>query len=248
MTMTTSRTVTLTSTSDIVSLRTLTDTAAVNGRVATTTFDAPSRTLTAISAAGRRSSLVVDDATGVPTQLGDLAPISYTYNSRGRMISATQAGLMTSLSYGSDGFLDSVSDAAGRTMGSSKIPTGALKPRHCQMGASSASPTTPTATSSAARRRAAGAHIRVHTTRRNVDVHTTGGGGRDERDPQRRQRGPAPGVDIPDGQATQFQYDASGRLSLLDLAGGSELRLRRAAGRLGRCDRHELGDHPDLCL
>jgi len=235
LTMTTRRTVTLTSTGDIVSLRTLTDTATMNGRVAVTTFDAPSRTLEVTSAAGRRSSVVADQR-GRPVhgQVGDLAPTSYTYDARGRLASATQAGRVSSLSYGSDGFLTNVTDAAGRTMSLAKDANGRVTAQTLPDGrvvrfAYDAS-------GNVTRRTPPGRteHTFEFTPRDELSTYTPPVVGVEnnavhsaynaDRQPLR--------VDHPDGHAMQFQYDSAGRVSLVDFATGQRTYGYDPAGRM----------------
>src|SRR5204863_2870283 len=115
-TTTAQRTVTLGAPNDPLSLRTETDTLSINGRVFTATFDAPTRTLTSTSAAGRRNTVALDDhARPVQKQFGDLAPVTYTYDPRGRLATITQGGRVTSFTYGADGFPATITDASGRT-------------------------------------------------------------------------------------------------------------------------------------
>src|SRR5205823_3639305 len=88
LTTTAQRTVTLSVRQDVLSLRTQTDTVSINGRVSTSTFDAPSRTSTSTSAGGRPSHVVVDDhGRPVQAQIGDLTPLTYAYDTRGRVVS-----------------------------------------------------------------------------------------------------------------------------------------------------------------
>jgi len=61
LTTTTQRAVTLADPGDPLSLRTLTDTVTINGRVFTTVFDAATRTLTRTTPEGRRYSVVADE-------------------------------------------------------------------------------------------------------------------------------------------------------------------------------------------
>jgi len=90
-TTTTTRTVTLATPSDLLSLRTMNETTTINGRASTLAYDAATRTFTGTSPASRRTTAVLD-ARGrvVQEQLGDLEAISYMYDSQGRLASAAQ--------------------------------------------------------------------------------------------------------------------------------------------------------------
>src|SRR5262249_50511487 len=110
-TATVQRTVALGVANDPLSLRTQTDTFAINGRASIATFDAPSRTLTIPSAAGRRSTMVLDDrARPVRRQFGDLEAIALTYDGRGRLATTARGSRITSFAYGGDGFLSRLTD------------------------------------------------------------------------------------------------------------------------------------------
>ncbi len=102
-----------------LSLVTLTDSATLNGRTATSVYDAANRRETTTSAAGR-SSIQEIDAKGhtTLTQIGDLAPISYAYDSHGRLQDLTQGSgaeaRITTFGYDGNGYLSSITDALGR--------------------------------------------------------------------------------------------------------------------------------------
>ncbi len=117
-----SRAVTLSDPDDPLSLLSQTDTLVLNGRTATSSFDAGTRTFTNTSAAGRQTVTTVD-AQGrvVQTQVSGLAPISLTYDARGRLASIVQgsgapARTMT-FSYDPNGYLAGILDALNRSLG-----------------------------------------------------------------------------------------------------------------------------------
>src|SRR5207253_4026390 len=90
-TVTSSRTVTLSDpTAPATALQTLTDTFIVNGRTYTNTFVAAGHTITTTSPTGRKSITTLDTrGRVVQQQYGGLAPITYTFESRGRLSSVT---------------------------------------------------------------------------------------------------------------------------------------------------------------
>jgi RHS repeat-associated protein len=229
------RAVTLGAVNDPLSLRTQTDTLSVNGRASITTFDAPSRTLTTTSPAGRRSTMVLDDrARPVQRQFGDLEATALTYDSRGRLATMTQGGRITTFTYDGDGFLTSLTDASGRTLAFTKdadgrvtqetLPDGRVVRFAYDLNGNLTTLTPPGrsdytfsytlrdqfATSIAP---AVGAEIDEDQYSYDTD-----------RQPLRATRA--------DGQAVQFQYDTAGRLSLMGLVSGDRGYSYDAANRV----------------
>lgn len=113
------RTVTLDAPEDPLSLSSLTQALTINERVYSLVYSAASRTLTVTSPEGRETSAAVD-ALGrvVELQVGDLEPSRVEYDGEGRLGRITRgAGAdarTTSLTYESDGYLQSITDALGR--------------------------------------------------------------------------------------------------------------------------------------
>ena len=221
LTATARRTVTLAAANDLFSLRTLTDTFSLNDRVAITVFDAPSRTLTSTSATGVQSRVVVDDrARPIEMQFGDLSPISYAYDTRGRLTSSTQADRMASVRYGDDGLPSSTTDPLGRTLRVRRdadgqiteltLPDGRLVRYAYDLDGNVSAVTPPERTE----------HLLAYTPRDEVASYVPPlVGTADERvgftyDADRQPLR----VDRADGQGARFQYDAAGRLSLIGLA------------------------------
>jgi RHS repeat-associated protein len=104
---------------DPLSLVGLTETVRINGRSATSRYDAASRTLTLASPAGRRSVQVFDpQGRLLRSQLPGLAPEQRVYDERGRLLSITQGegslARSTRYSYNEAGQLASVLDPLGR--------------------------------------------------------------------------------------------------------------------------------------
>lgn len=121
-TTTVTRNVSLADPKNLLSLVSQTDQITVNGRLYTSLYDAGLKQFTRTSPLGR-SSLTQTDSQGriVFRQAPGVAPASYAYDTRGRLQSVTQgtgadARLLT-LAYNAQGFLGSITDALGRTMG-----------------------------------------------------------------------------------------------------------------------------------
>jgi RHS repeat-associated protein len=100
---------------DPLLLLTQTDTIAVNGKTTTTVYQSADRTKVTTSPAGRETTVVVDQQ-GRPVNLSveGVEPIRVTYDDDGRVESVAQgAGAeerVTTYSYGTDGFLESMLD------------------------------------------------------------------------------------------------------------------------------------------
>ncbi|MGC9967116.1 MAG: PKD domain-containing protein, partial [Syntrophobacteraceae bacterium] len=117
-----SRTVTLSDPLNPFSLTSQTDTVSINGRTYQRTFDGSARTFSMISPEGRQGTSTID-ALGkiVSSQVSGLAPTGYAYDSRGRL-SAVTAGTgtdtrTTTLGYNANGFLSTLTDPLGRSLG-----------------------------------------------------------------------------------------------------------------------------------
>ncbi|WP_295433562.1 PKD domain-containing protein [uncultured Thiodictyon sp.] len=128
-TVATVRTATLTNPNDPLSLVTLTDRVTTNGRASTSIYTAATRTTTSTSAASRVST-TVSDALGRPTQTqtAGLAPVAYTYDTRGRLWTVTQGtgaeARAVTFAYDTDGTLAGITDALGRSAGFAYDPAG----------------------------------------------------------------------------------------------------------------------------
>ena len=111
------RSVQLANPQDPLSVQLLTDTISVNGRVFQSTWDADSRIVTTLSPAGRKA-VTTYNALGQPVahKVGDLAPTTFAYDSRGRLLEASRGTRTTTFSYDSSGWLSSVTNALGLSM------------------------------------------------------------------------------------------------------------------------------------
>ncbi len=129
----TSRTATQSDPNDLLSLVTQTETTTLNGRAYTHVFDRAALTRAASSPLGRSITTTVDPQ-GRPVQraIPGLAPVALAYDIRGRLVSVVQSdgteARSASLSYyasgPSQGYLESLSDALGRTRSFEYDPAG----------------------------------------------------------------------------------------------------------------------------
>jgi RHS repeat-associated protein len=121
-TLTTARTAILSDSNNPLSLTQLTDTVTLNGRTATSVYDAATRAATATSAAGRISSAALDNlGRVVQSQVTGLLRVNTAYDLRGRLESVVQgtgADQRTlSFAYNPQGYLETVTDPLGRAVG-----------------------------------------------------------------------------------------------------------------------------------
>lgn len=112
-------TVTLADATNPLSLTQTVDTVAINGRTYVSTFAAANRTITSRTPQGRQSVITLDEQ-GRPVleQVPGIDPVSYSYDARGRLTSATQgSGLnarTVTLGYDNNGYFERVTDPLGR--------------------------------------------------------------------------------------------------------------------------------------
>jgi RHS repeat-associated protein len=120
-TMTESRTASLTTPGDPLSLTTLTRNITVNGRTTTSVFDRASLQITETSPAGRQRVVSLDSQGRiVGEQITGLEPSTFTYDARGRLVGITQGNgataRTTTMAYNAQGFLDSLADPLSRSV------------------------------------------------------------------------------------------------------------------------------------
>ena len=114
-----SREVTLSDPNNPLSLLASTDTTTINGRTYTTTYDATTDEQVVTSPEGREV-ITTFDPQGRPEtiQVGNLAPVQFGYDTRGRLVSTAQSDGVTSrsmgITYDTEGFVGSVTDSLGR--------------------------------------------------------------------------------------------------------------------------------------
>jgi RHS repeat-associated protein len=111
-----SRTSTMMSSTDPLTLRTLLTQITVNGRTSSSTYDGVAKTITQTTSAGRQTVLSLDSF-GRVVQIAapGVQPVVLHYDSRGRNDTITQGTRVTTLAYDAAGFLHSVLDPAQHT-------------------------------------------------------------------------------------------------------------------------------------
>jgi RHS repeat-associated protein len=103
-----------------LSLTTLTETVTLNGKQTQDVYTASSRTHLTTSPAGRQLTTVLDEKSRpVSQQITGIAATGYAYDPRGRLMTITQGSgadaRTTTLAYGTDGYLASITDALNQT-------------------------------------------------------------------------------------------------------------------------------------
>ena len=130
-TLTTSRAVTLSDPTNLLSLATQTDTLVINGRTYTSAYTQATRLITTTTPAGRQSTVTLDvKGRVVQEQVAGLEPVTYEYDSLGRLSSITQGtggGARASiLAYNTKNELIGLTDSLNRTVGFGYNPAGRI--------------------------------------------------------------------------------------------------------------------------
>jgi RHS repeat-associated protein len=117
--LTSQSTAVLANASDPLSITTLTDTVTLNGRTATSVFDAATKTFTSTSPAARQSKAVIDNIGRLTqAQVTGILPVNNTYDLQGRPATIAQGSgvdeRLVSFTYNPQGYLDTVTDPIGR--------------------------------------------------------------------------------------------------------------------------------------
>jgi len=117
-TNTASRTVVLTDSSNPLSIQTVTETSALNGKSTSRVYNASQRTWTATSPVGRTTTSVIDTAGRTTrSQLPLVLPIDMSYDSHGRLRSTLQGTRSQLFAYdGTTGYLSGVTDPLSQTV------------------------------------------------------------------------------------------------------------------------------------
>ncbi|MEO5371598.1 MAG: hypothetical protein H7833_16130 [Magnetococcus sp. DMHC-1] len=123
------RTATLFDIDDKLSLNILTETSNINGRISSSLYNATTRTATLTTPAGRVTTHTIDPmGRPVMQHIAGLADLQYSYDPRGRLTQvSTGTGTdarKSTLAYGVDGYLASISDPLGRQTRYERDPVG----------------------------------------------------------------------------------------------------------------------------
>ncbi len=129
---TTTRTATVLDPQDPLSLQALQETVTVNGRTATRTFDAVQRRMTRTSPTGRPSVTSVDAfRRPVSIEVPGVAPVGFSYDSRGRLSAITQGTgeeqRTVGLTYSPEGWLSALTDPLLRTVSFERDAAGRVR-------------------------------------------------------------------------------------------------------------------------
>ena len=184
-----------------------------------------------------RQVVTTVDTQGRPleVQVGGLLPITYTYDTRGRLETANQGARSIQLTYDSAGFADSVTDPLDRTTTFAYDAVGRVVTQNLPGGR--------TVTLRLRRQRQpdvahpprpARSHLRPHARRPDLELRPAG---------RRRRRQPVrlrynldrqlTQVDRPDGESLTVDYDTAGRPEEPDHTGSHRrLRVRPVTGNL----------------
>jgi RHS repeat-associated protein len=116
---------------DPFSLVSLSGTATVDGRMTSSVYTAANKTLVMTSPEGRVSKLVIDNlGRVVSSQFGDMAPVTASYNILGQLETLTTStgdrSRVSSITYGADGFWNSITDPLGRTVSYTRDSAGRI--------------------------------------------------------------------------------------------------------------------------
>ena len=120
-TVTTQRAATLAQATNPLSLIALHQTVDINGRIYSGSYTSATRTFTHTTPTGRQRTIVIDhQGRPVRSQTAGQEPLTYTYDSRGRIVAAAQGsgpGARTAaLTYDSAGYLTGITDPLGRAV------------------------------------------------------------------------------------------------------------------------------------
>jgi RHS repeat-associated protein len=118
MTTTGSRTATLGTPGNPFSLTSQTDTKTLNGRTYTSAFTGSNKTYLDTSPAKRTATRIFDSLERISSvQIGALLPVTFAYDSHGRLSTITQSTRTTTLTYDANGFLAGSTDPMMLTTG-----------------------------------------------------------------------------------------------------------------------------------
>ncbi|CDI04394.1 exported hypothetical protein [Candidatus Competibacter denitrificans Run_A_D11] len=247
-TLTTERTVSLSNPQNLLSLTTLTDTATLNGRTATSIYTAATRTTVATSPAGRQRTAIVDTQGRITqAQVPGLATINTSYDSHGRPSAITQSsGSETrtlSFAYNPQGYLQTATDPLGRTVNyaydaAGRVTTQTL-PDGRQILYSYDANGNLTSLTPPGRTAHAFAYTPVDLTQQYTPPTVNAGNPSTvyayNADKQVTQ------ISRPDGQTLSFAYDSAGRLSTLTTPTGAYSYGYNTAGKLASLNAPDSG-------
>jgi RHS repeat-associated protein len=214
--LTSTRTASLSDPSNPLSLTSQTDTVIFNGRTATRTYNAATRTFTDTSPAGRQRTTTVDgQGRVVQQQQGNLTPTHFTYNSRGRLSARVQGGRSAALSYDAQGRLAALADPAARTVQFQYDAAGRVIRQTLPDGREITYTYDATGNVTSISPPGRPAHVFTYTPvnlEKDYTAPAVSGGGTQQTLYTYNADRQLTGITRPDGQGVQLHYDAGGRL------------------------------------
>jgi RHS repeat-associated protein len=234
------RSITLVDPANPLVLASLTDAITTSGgQVFISAYDAAAHSISSSLPTGRRSSVLLDGrGRPVQAQLGDLEPTTFTYDDHGRVTSATRgqgtSARLDSFAYAPDGSLASATDALHQTETFVTDADGRVTAQTLEDGRQLRFAYDADGNVTARTPPGRADHTFSYTPRDEVASYTPPLLGSENdaiRSSYDADQKPLR-ADYPDGHSVQFQYDAAGRLSVLDLTTGQRTYAYDAASRL----------------
>jgi RHS repeat-associated protein len=227
------RTTTVSNPDDPFSLTQLVGTTTVNGQTWTDTYDAAAHTLTEVTPEGR-TTVTTLDALGhvVREEVPGLTAVQYTYDSHGLLSRITQGPRVTTLAYGPDGLVASVTDPLNQTVRYGRDALGRVRAvtladgRQFQVAYDAAGHVTGVTPPGRP------AHALTYDLAGDLQQYqppAAGPGGSATQDTYNNDR-QLTHVSRPDGTAIDLHYDNAGRLQSLATAAGTTTRAYNATG------------------
>ncbi len=235
-TTTLARSVVLSNPANLLSVQTTTDTTSVNGETWTNTYATATNTLTSTTPAGRTTTSHYDGLGHLlEVDVPELLPLTFQYDAFGRLQSTTQGPRVSSLTYGSDGFVATSTDALNETSSFIRDLNGrvlsATRPDQAVTGFSYNSEGNTTEVVPPGDP----AHDFTFDNREMVSVYSppTLAGGPTPTGYQYNLDKQSTEVDQPGPRIISYGYDSAGRLTTTTFPTGAITRTYEALGRLG---------------
>jgi RHS repeat-associated protein len=224
LTATDAQSVTLRTASDPTSVQSFTDTSKTNNLATTTSYSGSNKTLTVTSPVGRTTTMQVDDlGRPVQMQVPGLAPINFSYDTRGRLIATTQDVRTTTNTYDASSNLSSVTDALNQTETYDHDAVGRVTARHRADGKIVSFAYDPMGNLTTVTPPGKPAHLFTYTPDNRLETYTApdAGSGADVTGYAYDLDGHPTTVTRPDGSTVTMGYDSSGRMQTVTLPGGT---------------------------
>lgn len=220
--------VTLADPSNPLSVTTVTESLRINGEEFRRSFDAATQSFTTLTPESRQIIEHVDTQGRVVQSLsGNLEPVNYVYDTRGRLTAIRQGSgteeRRTQFSYGADGYLASITDPLNRVLGFRYDAAGRVTAQVLPDGRELAFDYDANGNLVSLTPPARPAHVFSHTPidlEQNYTAPAVAGSSGLTRYAYNADK-QLTGIERPDGQRVSFNYDAAGRLRELLLPSGT---------------------------